>query len=179
MTTTDSRSETASPSTRAGASWRMRIGVLLASAIGVTVLAGCGSSDSPEAGVPSSVSSPAGTGAGSAPVTSGPTTSGPATSGPATSPSATSMSSQPATQAAAITIDKFDYSVPVSVSPGAMITVENKDGEKHTVTADSADAFDVAVDGDGSASFKAPTTPGSYPFHCNFHSNMTGVLVVK
>ncbi|MEO7262934.1 MAG: cupredoxin domain-containing protein [Jatrophihabitantaceae bacterium] len=60
-----------------------------------------------------------------------------------------------------------------------MITVQNKDGEKHTVTADSADAFDVEVDGDGSASFKAPTAPGSYPLHCIFHSNMHGVLVVK
>ncbi len=88
------------------------------------------------------------------------------------------MSSQPTAQAAAITIERFDYEVPVSVSPGAMITVENKDGEKHTVTSDSADAFDVEVDGDGSASFKAPTAPGSYPFHCAFHSNMTGVLVV-
>ncbi|HEX8081523.1 MAG TPA: cupredoxin domain-containing protein [Jatrophihabitans sp.] len=100
-------------------------------------------------------------------------------SSPATSSSAASMSSQPAAQAAVITIDKFDYSVPASVSPGAMITVENKDGEKHTVTADNADAFDVEVDGDGNTSFKAPTTPGSYPFSCIFHSNMTGVLIVK
>lgn len=169
MTSADSRFETARPSTRAGASWRVRIGVALASAIGVAALAGCGSSDSPEATVPSSVSSPAGTGAGSAAVPSS----------PATSSSAASMSSQPTAQAAIITIDKFDYSVPVSVSPGAMITVENKDGEKHTVTADSAGAFDVEVDGDGSTSFKAPTAPGSYPFHCIFHSNMTGVLVVK
>ena len=169
MTSTDSRSDTTRPPTRSGASWRAGIGVLLASAIGVTALAGCGSSDSPEAAtVPSSASSPAGTGTGSAAVTSAPTTSS----------SAASMPSQPAAQAV-VTIDKFDYSVPISVSPGAMITVQNRDGEKHTVTADSADAFDVEVDGDGSTSFTAPTTPGSYPFHCIFHSNMTGVLVVK
>jgi plastocyanin len=169
VTGIDSRLETARPPTRAGASWRVGIGVLLASTIGATALAGCGSSNSPEATAPSSVSLPAGTGMGSATVPSS----------PATSSSAASMSSQPTAQAAVITIDKFDYSVPVSVSPGAMITVENKDGEKHTVTADSADAFDVEVDGDGSTSFKAPTAPGSYPFHCIFHSNMTGVLIVK
>ncbi|MEO6501501.1 MAG: cupredoxin domain-containing protein [Jatrophihabitantaceae bacterium] len=169
MTSTDSRSETVRPPTRVRASRRVGIGILLASTIGVTALAGCGSSDSPETTVPSSVSTPAGTGTGSVAAPSSPATSSPAAS---TSPQSTA-------QAAVITIEKFDYSVPVSVSPGAMITVENKDGEKHTVTADSADAFDVEVDGDGSASFTAPTTPGSYPFHCVFHSNMTGVLVVK
>ena len=169
MISTDFQSETTRPPTLAGASWRVRIGVALASAIGVAALAGCGSSDSPGAAVPSSVSSPAGTGMGSAAAPSATVPSSPAAS----------MSSQPAAQAAVITIEKFDYSVPASVNPGAMITVENKDGEKHTVTADSADAFDVEVDGDGSTSFTAPTAPGSYPFHCNFHSNMTGVLVVK
>lgn len=170
MTRIDPRLEIAEPPVRAGASWRPRIGVALAGAIVLAALAGCGSSDSPEASVPSSVSSSAGAATSSA---------APATSSAASSSSAASTSSQPSAQAVVITIDKFDYSVPVSVSPGAMITVENKDGEKHTVTADSADAFDAEVDGDGSTSFKAPTAPGSYPFHCVFHSNMTGVLVVK
>jgi plastocyanin len=27
--------------------------------------------------------------------------------------------------------------------------------------------------------FTAPNKPGTYPFHCTYHSNMHGVLVVK
>jgi len=78
-----------------------------------------------------------------------------------------------------ITIDKFAYSLPASVSPGAKITVQNKDGENHTVTADSGGAFDAKAEASASITFTAPMKPGSYPFHCTYHSNMHGVLVVK
>jgi plastocyanin len=27
--------------------------------------------------------------------------------------------------------------------------------------------------------FAAPTTPGTYPFHCRYHANMHGVLTVQ
>jgi plastocyanin len=60
-----------------------------------------------------------------------------------------------------------------------MITVLNKDEEAHTVTADSGDAFDDKATPGASTQFQAPTKPGSYPFHCTYHSNMHGVLVVK
>ncbi|UQX86935.1 cupredoxin domain-containing protein [Jatrophihabitans telluris] len=53
------------------------------------------------------------------------------------------------------------------------------DGENHTVTADSANAFDVKATAGSTVMFKAPTAPGSYAFHCTYHSNMHGVLVVK
>ncbi|MEO6700560.1 MAG: cupredoxin domain-containing protein [Jatrophihabitantaceae bacterium] len=78
-----------------------------------------------------------------------------------------------------IHISKFMFQTPASVSPGATISVMNMDGEVHTVTADSGNAFDVNATAGSVVSFKAPTKPGSYPFHCNFHSNMHGVLVVK
>lgn len=94
-------------------------------------------------------------------------------------PGTSSSSSQPAAEPVVITIDKFAYSTPATVSPGAKITVTNKDGENHTVTEDKDGGFDLKVDGDGSATFTAPTEPGSYPFHCIYHSNMHGVLVVK
>jgi len=55
----------------------------------------------------------------------------------------------------------------------------NMDGEAHTVTADEWNAFDVQVAGDATGSFTAPMEPGSYPFHCSYHSNMHGVLVVQ
>ena len=64
------------------------------------------------------------------------------------------------------------------MSPGAETTVTNEDIEAHTITADTGDAFDVNTQA-GSTTFTAPTEPGTYPYHCNFHGNMKGTLTVK
>jgi len=71
------------------------------------------------------------------------------------------------------------YETPASVSPGATVTVMNMDGEAHTVTADTGSAFDVKAAPGASTTFTAPTKPGTYAFHCTYHSNMHGMLVVK
>ncbi len=82
--------------------------------------------------------------------------------------------------AAAITIRSFAYETPVSVAPGAQVTVTNMDSAEHTVTADQGSAFDVEVkENGGTASFTAPSEPGTYAFHCKYHSNMHGTLTVK
>jgi plastocyanin len=78
---------------------------------------------------------------------------------------------------ATVTISNYSYSTPASVSPGATVTVVNKDQETHTVTADTGGFNDTAGAG-STTSFTAPSKPGRYTFHCNFHSNMHGVLVV-
>ena len=78
---------------------------------------------------------------------------------------------------AVITIKDFTFTTPASVSPGVKVTVHNMDGLAHTVTADDG-GFDSPAPA-GSSSFTAPTTPGSYPFHCSIHPEMHGVLVVK
>ncbi|MCW2541503.1 MAG: copper ion binding protein [Frankiales bacterium] len=99
-----------------------------------------------------------------------------------TSPSQSGLTSPiagMATSGVTIHISSFSYTTPTSVSPGATVTVMNMDGENHTVTADTGNAFDVKADADKTVTFKAPTKPGSYPFHCSYHSNMHGVLVVK
>ncbi|MEO5316330.1 cupredoxin domain-containing protein [Pseudarthrobacter sp. CC12] len=80
----------------------------------------------------------------------------------------------------AITIKDFAYGNPVTVSPGATVTVTNQDSAAHTVTADQGQAFDAKVKGDGgTATFTAPTQPGTYAFHCTYHPNMHGTLTVK
>lgn len=85
-----------------------------------------------------------------------------------------------ATTAATITVRNFDYGAPVSVPPGAVVTVTNLDSAGHTVTADQGSAFDVEVQGGGgTATFTAPSAPGSYPYHCTFHPGMHGTLTVK
>ncbi|MDQ0029571.1 cupredoxin domain-containing protein [Arthrobacter bambusae] len=104
------------------------------------------------------------------------------TGGQATASSPASSSAAPpgTSQQLTITIKDFGYQGPASVSPGAKITVKNDDAQAHTVTSDDGKAFDAAVDGGGgTAQFTAPTTPGSYSYHCAYHSNMHGMLVVK
>jgi plastocyanin len=94
------------------------------------------------------------------------------------------MSSTPsgtttAAMSSMIMIESFKYSVPASVAPGAEVQVMNMDNQNHTVTADSATAFDVVAIAGKTVTFKAPTTPGTYAFHCAYHSNMHGTLIVK
>lgn len=80
--------------------------------------------------------------------------------------------------AAEILIKGFKYQGAETVSPGAEITVTNEDVEAHTITSDTGDAFDINVQV-GTVTFTAPTEPGTYPYHCNFHGNMKGTLTVK
>ncbi len=81
---------------------------------------------------------------------------------------------------ATITISDFAYSGPASVSPGATVTVVNQDSQKHTVTSKGSKDFDVPIDGGGgTATFTAPSSPGTYAYICTFHGNMIGTLVVR
>jgi plastocyanin len=92
--------------------------------------------------------------------------------------SAAGASGSGGSSAAVITIKDFQFATPASVAPGTTITVKNEDSTAHTVTADKGNAFDDQAQ-PGSSTFTAPTTPGSYPFHCTIHPEMHGTLVVK
>ncbi len=155
--------------TRPGArmnSRRVRAGIVAAGALAtIGLLAGC-SSSSPAA-TASSVA------AGGSSVSSAPA------SVSASDSASQAAGSTTATSAAMIHISSYKYTVPASVAPGATVSVMNMDGENHTVTADSGKAFDVMAIAGKTVTFTAPMTPGSYPFHCTYHSNMHGVLVVK
>ena len=100
--------------------------------------------------------------------TTGSTAVAPAGTATATSPSAQAM----------IHIENFHYRTPASVSPGAAVQVMNMDNEAHTVTSDAAGGFQLTVPAGTTVTLTAPTKPGRYPFHCDFHANMHGVLVV-
>ncbi|MET3919127.1 cupredoxin domain-containing protein [Arthrobacter sp. UYEF20] len=126
-----------------------------------------------------------GSGAGSS--SAGPATSAP----PAASASANSAASPPAGSApaaapspsaaqspATIHIKSFDYTGPDTVPAGATVTVMNMDSEAHTVTAEDG-SFDAVVKGGESVTFTAPVKPGTYAYHCTYHSNMQGTLTVK
>jgi plastocyanin len=97
--------------------------------------------------------------------------------------SAATTSSAPATSATAagptISIADMKFSAPLTVAPGATVTVTNSDGAEHTVTADSGNAFNAEVGGKGTTTFTAPTQPGTYAYHCTYHSMMHGQLIVQ
>ncbi|MFF7589834.1 cupredoxin domain-containing protein [Kitasatospora purpeofusca] len=124
-------------------------------------------------------SSSGGGGGSSSPAVSSPAATSPAASSPAASSSA---SSAPA-GAVTVTIKDFKFGpATVTVAPGTAITVTNQDSAGHTLTAvaPNAGAFDTGLLEQGkSATITAPTTPGSYPFHCDVHPTMTGTLVVQ
>jgi len=81
--------------------------------------------------------------------------------------------------AATITIASMSFGDPITVSPGAQITIKNDDSAEHSVTSDTAGKFDVEVEGKEQGTLTAPTEPGEYAFHCTYHPSMHGTLIVK
>jgi plastocyanin len=94
---------------------------------------------------------------------------------PPSSPVPSATARQPAT----ITIKNFGFPGPPTVSAGSTVTVSNLDAQAHTVTSDDGSSFDVEIAGGGTATFTAPARPGTYAYHCAFHPNMHGTLVVR
>jgi plastocyanin len=94
--------------------------------------------------------------------------------------SGSEATSAPASASAAtITIANMNFGQPITVPPGAQITIKNDDSAEHSVTSDAAGKFDVEVDGKEQKTLTAPTEPGDYAFHCKYHSSMHGTLTVK
>ena len=97
------------------------------------------------------------------------------------SPSAASSTAAASATAAGpkISIADMKFSAPLTVTPGATVSVVNSDSVEHTVTADSGSAFNAEVGDNGTATFTAPTQPGTYAYHCTYHPMMHGQLIVQ
>lgn len=81
--------------------------------------------------------------------------------------------------AGAPTVEIADFRFgPARANAGATVNVVNSDGVAHTLTADDGAFGTGVVDGGASASFTAPSAPGTYAFVCEIHPTMTGSLVV-
>ncbi len=78
-----------------------------------------------------------------------------------------------------IAIANMAFGRPVTVGPGTQVNIVNNDSVEHSVTSDTAGVFDKDVEGNEKATMTAPSKPGEYPFHCSYHPNMKGTLIVK
>jgi plastocyanin len=77
-----------------------------------------------------------------------------------------------------INITGMSFPATTTVKVGSTVKWINKDAMAHTVTSDDATTFDSGtLDAGGTFSYVA-NTAGSFPYHCNFHANMKGTLVV-
>lgn len=77
-----------------------------------------------------------------------------------------------------VVIKNFAFSpTPLRVTAATAISVTNDDDTTHTVTADDH-AFDTGdLNGHAKATIN-PLRPGTYAYHCQIHSYMTGVINV-
>jgi len=78
-----------------------------------------------------------------------------------------------------VAIENFSYDPSTAtVAVNGFITWTNNDGTAHTVTFDSGpNCGNVRASG-GSETVQF-TVPGSYPYHCNIHPDMTGTVEVS
>jgi plastocyanin len=99
---------------------------------------------------------------------------------PSTTTTASSTSSnKPATSLTIIIKDYAFHPDKAVVAPGAHIVVKNEDSVTHTFTSTTG-AFNTGDIHPGhEATLVAPTKPGKYPYYCEIHPFMTGVLIVR
>jgi plastocyanin len=92
-----------------------------------------------------------------------------------------SKSSTPTTttsDANTINITGMSFPATTSVKIGSTVKWNNKDGIAHTVTSNDGTSFSSGSLDPGTTFSYVANTAGSFPYHCNFHSNMKGTLVV-
>jgi plastocyanin len=102
----------------------------------------------------------------------------PTTGAPAGGEGSSTAGAGPAT----ITIQNFVFGDPITVAPGTTIKVTNMDTAGHDLASDDAGKFKTPLLKQGeSATFTAPSEPGTYKFSCTVHANMHGIstLTVK
>lgn len=78
-----------------------------------------------------------------------------------------------------IQIEGFAFSTLDPVVPGTEITVTNRDGAQHTLTADDGSFNTGGLNGGSTITITAPDVPGTYTFVCNIHPSMTASLIVE
>ncbi|MBK5265941.1 MAG: cupredoxin domain-containing protein [Acidimicrobiia bacterium] len=92
-------------------------------------------------------------------------------------PTDSNTSSNPG--AASVAIDNFAFMpATLEITSGSTVTWTNAQGSLHTVTADDGQFASDNITTDGTFSFTFET-PGTFPYHCAIHPNMTASITVK
>ncbi len=112
--------------------------------------------------------------------TSTPTTTNSHSSNEQKPVSANSSSNQNAVALGAVSIKDFSFSpATVTVKKGTKVTWTNNDSTAHTVTADSGNGPDSSTLNPGDTYSFTFSSAGTFAYHCSFHSNMHGTVVVE
>ncbi|HME18780.1 MAG TPA: cupredoxin domain-containing protein [Nitrososphaerales archaeon] len=69
--------------------------------------------------------------------------------------------------------------ITVVIGVNSTVFWNNQDSAPHTATSDTAGAFDTGTIPPGASAEVTFTTPGTYTYHCTFHSWMQGTVFVK
>ena len=95
--------------------------------------------------------------------------------------SCSKSSSNPMTGANTTSVDISGMAFPTTttVKIGTTIVWNNKDAMTHTVTSDDGSSFNSGNLASGASFSYQAKTAGSFPYHCNYHANMHGTLVVN
>jgi plastocyanin len=75
-------------------------------------------------------------------------------------------------------IHNMAFPAKITVKKGTTVKWFNQDGVAHTVTSDDGTTFDSGNLAAGATFSYTATTVGTFPYHCELHSNMTGILEV-
>ena len=130
---------------------RMQIGAGVLVIAGALLLSACGGGGSP----------------GAAPTTS-------------TSSSGSSGGSSSSASGDKVSISNFMFSpMHLTVSPGATVSVTNKDSATHTLTATGGQFNTGNIMQNQTKTFTAPMKPGTYNYICNIHQYMMGTITVR
>ena len=76
-----------------------------------------------------------------------------------------------------IEISGFAFSGVTSVPAGTVLTIANNDSAPHTFTADDG-SFDTGTIQPGATAEVTLSTAGTFAYHCDIHSSMTGSITV-
>jgi plastocyanin len=84
-----------------------------------------------------------------------------------------------ASTSSSVSIANMSYSPSsLTVKKGTTVTWTNNDDVAHTVTADSGNAFDSGNMDKGKNFSHTFDTAGTFAYHCTYHSNMHGKVIV-
>jgi plastocyanin len=78
-----------------------------------------------------------------------------------------------------VMISGSSFPTTISVKMGTTIIWKNIDAMAHTVTSDDGAEFSSGNLASGASFSYLAKTAGSFPYHCEYHANMHGTLVVN